>query len=178
MEELEVPMEDVHKHIEEHAHKSGDRWTSGIALVTAILAALAAVAALLAGDHANEAMIAQIQASDHWNHYQAKGIKSGQLSSKIEILTELGHTPKESDNKKLDDYAKDQNEIHAQAEEAEKDAHKHLRTHVILARSVTLFQIAITLSAICLLTKRRVFAVVAWGVGVVGAFSFAWALLT
>ncbi len=171
-------MEDVHKHIEEHAHKSGDKWTSGIALVTAILAALAAVAALLAGDHANEAMIAQIQASDHWSHYQAKGIKSGQLSSKIEILTELGHPPKESDQKKMEEYAKDQKELYEKAEESEKESRKNFHTHVILARSVTLFQIAITLSAICLLTKRRVFALVAWGVGVVGVFSFAWALTT
>jgi len=39
-----------------------------VALSTAILAVLAAIAGLLSGKHANEAMMNQIEASDQWNY--------------------------------------------------------------------------------------------------------------
>src|SRR6202171_2374776 len=54
-----------------------------IALTTALLAALGAVAALHAGDTVNEALVlkteagrAQAEASDQWAYYQAKGLKA------------------------------------------------------------------------------------------------------
>src|SRR2546423_1865463 len=53
-----------------------------VALTTAIIAALAAVAALLAGSTVNEALVLknestrlQAEASDQWAYYQAQGIK-------------------------------------------------------------------------------------------------------
>jgi hypothetical protein len=45
-------------------------------LSTAILAVSAAIAGLLSGQHVNEAMMNQMKASDQWNYYQAKSIKS------------------------------------------------------------------------------------------------------
>ena len=55
-----------------------------VAMTTALLAALGAVAALRAGDTVNEALVLkteagrlQNEASDQWAYYQAKGIKSG-----------------------------------------------------------------------------------------------------
>jgi hypothetical protein len=53
-----------------------------VALSTAILAVLAAIASLLSGEHANEAMMNQIEASDQWGHYQAKSIKAAVLDAK------------------------------------------------------------------------------------------------
>ncbi len=79
MEAPEVPLENTQEHIKEHARESGEKWILGVALSTAIFAAIAAIASLLAGQHINEAMISQIQASDHWAYYQAKGIKAGVL---------------------------------------------------------------------------------------------------
>ncbi len=64
MEEQEVPLEDLHEQIAHGAHASQKRWVSRVTLSTAILAALAAITALIAGDHANEAMIEQLEASD------------------------------------------------------------------------------------------------------------------
>ena len=168
MESPEVPLEDVQKHIEEHAHKGGEKWMSAVALSTALLAALAAIASLLAGDHSNEAMICQIRSSDHWSHYQAKGIKAGQLAAKIEMLEALEKTPAEADRTKVKGYAEDQKGIRELAEKAEGEAERHLRAHVKLARAVTLFQIAIAVSAICLLTRRRVFWAASMAAGVVG----------
>jgi len=177
MEDPEVPMEHVQKHIEEHAHASGEKWMAVVALSTAIIAVLAAIASLLAGDHANEAMISQIQSANQWNYYQAKGIKSGLLVSKDELLAALGKTPEKADLGKIQDYAREQKEIRETAENCEKTAENHLRAHVTLARGVTLFQISIAIAAICLLTRRRAFFGAVLATGAVGLFFLVQAIL-
>jgi hypothetical protein len=116
MEEAEVPTEHLHEEIERHAgHPGRPRWTMGVALSSALLAGLAAVSSLLAGHHANEAMIEQIQSSDKWAYYQAKGIKAAVLGSKIELLESEGKAVAESDRRKVTDYKKDQDGISAEA---------------------------------------------------------------
>ena len=160
MEQPEVPLEAVQEHLEHHAHASGDKFISGIALSTALLAAFAAVASLLAGDHANEAMISQIQSSDRWAYYQAKSIKATVLSTKVAILEAQGHKPSPKDEEKVAEYGKEQAEIKKEAEEKQHEAESHLKKHKLLAGAVTLLQIAIAVGAISALTKRRVF----WGV--------------
>ena len=45
-------------------------------IALAVLAVLAAISALIAEHHANEAMLDQIRSSDKWSFYQAKSIKS------------------------------------------------------------------------------------------------------
>ena len=58
-----------------------------------IIAAIATITSLLAGDHANEAMVSQIQASDQWSYYQAKGVKAGVLGTKLALLEALQGRP-------------------------------------------------------------------------------------
>jgi len=168
MEDPEVPMEQVHEHIEHHAHEAKEPWVALVALSTAILAALAAVCSLLAGDHANEAMICQIQSSDQWNFYQAKGIKAGQLKSRMEILKALGHAPEKADEQKMVEYAQQQDEIKKEADAKQEEAASHLRQHIDLARGVTMFQIAIAIGAISVLTKRRAFWMLSLAFGALG----------
>src|SRR6266478_9728804 len=85
MEEAEVPLEHLHEHIHHHAEHSGEKWISWVALSTAILAVLAAIAGLLSGSHANEAMMSQIDAADQWGFYQAKSIKAAVLEAKTSL---------------------------------------------------------------------------------------------
>jgi hypothetical protein len=68
MEEAEVPLEHLHEEIHHHAEHDGTPWISWVALSTAVLAVLAAIAGLLSGSHANEAMMNQIEASDQWGY--------------------------------------------------------------------------------------------------------------
>ena len=82
MEEAEVPLEHLHEHAHEKAKDSGETWISWVALSTAILAVLAAIASLLSGEHANEAMLNQIETSSQWSYYQAKSIKAAVLDAK------------------------------------------------------------------------------------------------
>src|SRR5438128_5916836 len=85
MEEAEVPLENLQEHVHHSAEHSGENWISWVALSTAILAVLAAIAGLLSGGHANEAMMSQIDASDQWGFYQAKSIKAAVLESKSSL---------------------------------------------------------------------------------------------
>ncbi len=168
MEAPEVPLEQVQEHVEHHAHMSQEKWISWVALSTAILAAFAAVASLLAGDHANEAMISQIESSDQWAFFQAKGIKAAVLGTKLELLKAVGKETKKGEDEKFAEYKKEQEEIKQKAEEKKHEAEEHLAKHVILARGVTMFQIAIAISAISALTKRRAFWAVGLLFGVIG----------
>jgi Domain of unknown function (DUF4337) len=170
MEEAEVPTEHLHEEINHRAEHAGkSHWTMGVALSSALLAGLAAVSSLLAGHHANEAMIEQIQSSDKWAYYQAKGIKAAVLGSKIELLDAEGKAISSSDKKKMEVYKEEQDEISSEATEKEHSSEDHLKKHVIFARAVTLFQIAIAIGAISVLTNRRPFWFVSLAFGLLGA---------
>jgi hypothetical protein len=164
MEEAEVPLDDLHAKVKETAEHSGTFWISWVALSTAILAVLAAIAGLLSGHHANEAMMNQIEAADQWNYYQSKSIKSSVLDLKMSLTA----TPNESDQSNRDRYEKEQGEIKAEAERKQAAAKANFRKHEVFARGVTMFQIAIAIAAISALTKRRPFWIVSLFFGLVG----------
>lgn len=170
MEEAEVPLEQAQEDIHHHAAHAKTRWTLGVALSSALLAGLAAICSLLAGHHSNEAMIDQIKSSDQWNYYQAKGIKAAVLSAKIELLEASGKSVNQGDAAKAARYENDQKDISAQAKELEKSSESHLRSHVIFSRGVTLFQVAIAVAAISVLTNRRRFWLLSVAFGAVGVF--------
>jgi hypothetical protein len=163
MEEAEVPLEHLHEQTHHAAKHSGERWISWVALSTAILAVLAAIASLLSGEHANEAVINQIEASNQWSYYQAKSIKAAVLDAK----TAFTGTPDESDQSKRARYEKEQEEIKSEAQRKGAAAKSSFHKHEVFARGVTMFQIAIAIAAISALTRKRSF----WFVSLVfGAF--------
>jgi len=158
MEEMEVPTEHLHEEIQEKAEEQKDKWTLYVALSTAFMAVLAAVAGLLAGHHANEALIERVKASDQWNYYQAKNLKAELVASSDRLLHTLSpNTPVEDHKLDLARYEREKESIKKTAEDAEKLSEQHLGHHVPLASAVTAFQIAIAISAISLLTRRRQF---------------------
>jgi hypothetical protein len=176
-EELEVPTEHLHETIHEAAHgahKSGEGqgFNMKVALSSAVLAVIAAIAALMAGHAANEAVIEQIDAANQWSYYQSKSIKSAVLSSKIDLLAALNRKGDAKDAEKLAEYKTEMEEIKKKAEEKEQASGAFMKHHVILARSVTFFQIAIALSAIAVLTKKRKLWLGSLGLGALGAVFF------
>jgi len=164
MEGPEVPLEHLHEEIHHHAEHGGASWISGVALSTAILAVLAAIAGLLSGMHANEAMMAQIQASDQWGYFQAKSIKAAILEAKTTLASEQTDRDKE----KAAQYQEEQAEIKREADHKETEAKANFHKHEVLARSVTMFQIAIAIAAISALTKKRRFWFVSLVFGLAG----------
>jgi len=174
MEEAEIPLEHLQEQVHHNARHGGETWISWVALSTAILAVLAAIAGLLSGQHANEAVMNQIEASDQWNYYQAKSIKASVLDAKMS----LAGAPNESDQSKRDRYEKEQEEIKSEAEHKEADAKSNFHKHEVFARGVTMFQIAIAIAAISALTRKRHFWVVSLLFGVVGCVFLVLAAVT
>jgi hypothetical protein len=157
MEEQEIPTEHLQETIQEKAEEERERWTLYVALSTAFMAVLAAIAGLLGGHHVNEALIDQIRSSDQWSYFQAKGIKSEIAASTDKILHNLSTKPVDEDSKAaVERYEKEKEEIKTKAEEFEKSSEAHLVRHVTLSKAVTIFQIAIAISAIAILTRRKI----------------------
>jgi len=164
VEEAEVPLEHLYEHAHHSAEHGGEAWISWVALSTALLAVFAAIAGLLSGKYANEAMMNQIESSDQWSYYQAKSIKGALLDAKMSLAT----VADEKDRGKAARYEEEQTEIKSEAERKQADAKSNFHRHEVYARGVTMFQIAIAVAAISALTKKRRFWLVSLLFGVAG----------
>jgi hypothetical protein len=163
MEEIESPVEHLSEELHHAAEHGKESWLRMAALLSALLAVLAATAGMQSGYEANQAMVEQIRSSDAWSYYQAKGIK--------EMIEEsLPRTP--DTMAKMQKYKDDQKTIQTDAEAKVTAAEQHLNAHEILSRAVTLFQVAIAITAIAVLARQRKFLFVAGGLGVCGAAFF------
>ncbi|HVM87611.1 MAG TPA: DUF4337 family protein [Puia sp.] len=159
MEEIEVPTEHlqeaIHEKAEEKNYEGKEKWALNVALSTAVMAVLAAIAGLLSGHHVNEAMIEQIKSSDQWAFYQSKSIKSEIAASSDKIIHILALKPVENNSAEIARYEKEKEEIKKVADEDAKSSEAHLIKHVTLSKAVTIFQIAIAISAIAILTRKK-----------------------
>ena len=163
-EEMESPTEHSEEELHHHAEHSREKWVGWVALTAAFLAALAAITGYMAGNHVNEAMIERAEASDKWAEYQAQKIKAG---VKTEIAAALGKPLTEADKAKLEEREKKEEVLKEKATELEASSDDHLKRHKKLAPGVTMFQIAIALAAMTVLSKQKPlwFVSLAFGVG-------------
>jgi hypothetical protein len=175
-EEIEVPTEHLHEELEHAVHHSQENWIMFVALTAALLSVLAAISALFAGHYANEAMLEQIQASDQWAFYQAKGIKAAVLETKIGLIKQLGKEADEKDAKNAERYKDEQTEIKKEATEKQTGSAHDLIMHNAIAKGVTLFQIAIAICAIAALTHRKWLWYASIALGIAGVI-LVWVLI-
>lgn len=174
MDEIEDFSEKIHEQGNEKAHEAlaegKEKWVLYVALTTAVFAVLAAISGLLAGNHADEAMLAQMRSSDQWAFYQAKGIKTEMLNSSNKILAALGKAPDIADVAKIKEGKKEQAKIMQEAKNAQKESDGHVDRHGVLARAVTLFQVAIAIGAISIITRRKILWLASTVFALVGVF--------
>jgi uncharacterized protein YhaN len=179
MSEEEFHVHGPHDHQLEHAaeHGAGDRFAGRIAVTTAILATVGALFSYQAGSTQaeaqlakNDAAIRKTEAADQWNYYQAKSNKQN-LSELAAVL--VPNDKQDRYRAESDRYKSEKADIQKTAErlegeskgfDAKSDAAMH--EHHRWAQATTFLQIAIALSAIALLTRRRWLQ---WGVYAVAA---------
>ena len=168
-DEQEVDLDRVHETIHEEAHRGADSFLKRIALTTALIAALAAVASLQAGATANEALVLktdaarlQAEASDQWAYYQAKGIKAAIAEAQQAPWIAGAKTPPTTMEDRAKRYVQEQAAIQEEARKKEKErdaksaeADRLLERHHRYANAVALFQVAIALGAVAALTRIR-----------------------
>jgi hypothetical protein len=160
-------------------------WGRYLALSTAIIAVLAAVASLVSGNFAthallakNEALLMQIKASDTWNEYQSKSLKIHLLEGGI------SKTAGGDSAASIDRYRQEQSELKTAAsqlesrvEQSNRTAESFVEKHHAVALSVTTFQIAIALSAISALLERREYWLLSLGLALCGIVFFGMGLV-
>ncbi|MCL6432428.1 MAG: NADH-quinone oxidoreductase subunit L, partial [Anaerolineae bacterium] len=150
-----------------HLHESPPTMT----LPLAALAVLAAVASLLAGDSANEALyksnlatLSQAKASDTWSEFQADSLKKYLQTTHAETLTLLGAPPEQIEAARQEAKRRQslQNGLKEEAQRQDgetkallEESRQLLERHRVFALGVTLFQVAIGLSAIAALLRLR-----------------------
>jgi uncharacterized protein DUF4337 len=166
MSEHEFHVHGAHEHEVEHQAHGGVGLAQYVAIFTALLSTLGAVASYQGAATQNEAMLfkneavlKKTEASDLWNFYQAKSSK-GHL---MELAAELAPANRQEHYKKqVQKYEQEKKEIKSQAEALEQEYRKAnaeseqlLHPHHRLAQAVTLIQIAISLASITALTRRK-----------------------
>ena len=156
-----------HDHEVEHvAQHGGDTFTSRLAVLTAILSTIGALFGYMGGHSQNaalllknEAAIQKTSAANQWNYYQAKSNK--QNLAELSITLTSGET-QEKYKQDVARYKKEKEEIkvdaeklEAQAKSADQKSELEMQVHARWALATTLLQIAIAMSAITLLTRKR-----------------------
>jgi hypothetical protein len=175
-----------HDHAVEHAAHGSDGFSNNIAVMTAILATVGATFGYLGGATQNDAAlfknnaaIDKTQAANSWNYYQAKSSKQN--------LAELAMTLPGVDPKRYEaevarykgekeDIKKDAEKWEASSKEWNHKSDEAMHQHHQWALATTAEQIAISLAAITLLTRKKWMMGLAYGVAGVGIAlgAFAW----
>jgi hypothetical protein len=175
-----------HDHAVEHAAHGNDGFSNNIAVMTAILATVGAAFGYLGGAtqndaalYKNNAAIDKTQAANSWNYYQAKSSKQNLAEL---VMTLPGVDPKRYEAE-VARYKSEKQDIKKEAEKWEESSkewnHKSdesMHQHHQWALATTAEQIAISLAAITLLTRKKWMMGLAYGVAAVGIALgvFAW----
>jgi hypothetical protein len=159
------PALEAHEQAERAEHAAGDPFVSRIAISVAAFAVLAALAGSLetieegrALGSTSEAVLAQDQATDSWDEFQADSLKKHIYS----IAADGGGAHAALYRKTAKDYSDTQSKLQQKAKdkEAERDAllakgKAHETRHHWLTGAATLFEIGIAMSTVAIITRRH-----------------------
>ena len=166
-EAFEVPSPHEHhvEHVTHHTHRSGDNFASKIAVMTAVMATIGALLSYQAGSteseaamDKNNAAIEKTEASNQWNYYQAKSSRQNlsELATHIPGIDAAHYTAEAERYKKEKEVVRKkaealEEEVRVWDEKSDQALHQHHRW----AQAMTAIQIAISLAAITLLTRKE-----------------------
>lgn len=169
------------------AEEKKEPWLNYLALATVLLAVCATLATFKGGGFSTRSVLAQSQASNQWAYYQSKSIKSYIYEiQKDKLELELKEKRPKLSPEIIGDYEKNINaysgkikkyeeekaaiEKDAKAQEAIRDnAQKHSQ---MFGMAVIFLQIAILLSSIAALLKKKPVWIIGLLSGAVGIFYF------
>jgi hypothetical protein len=184
------PALEAHEHVEhaEQAAHEANPFISRVSITIAALAVLAAAAGSMetveggrAITLASDAVLAQDQATDSWNEYQADSLKRHmyELAGDAGGPHVAGYAKDVADQRNNQETARKK----AQAAEEERDAllresNLHEERHHWLTAATVLIETGIALSTVAIVTKKIPFWLGAMGLGLTGLALFAVAYLT
>jgi Domain of unknown function (DUF4337) len=160
---------ELHEHAEHGAHDPSMR---PVAFTMSVLAVLVAITTVLGHRTHTEAVLDQNKATDMWNEYQAKKIRSYDTSLSTDLLSVIAVADKDKAAKIAKAYADHQEKWnddlekgHDKAKELEKkveEAEAHANRFDL---SEALLEIGLVVTSVTLLTRSRIY----WLLGLVFA---------
>ena len=147
-----------------------ESWTKYTSVSLVFIAVLAAIATQWAGKYSsrvlvelNNATFDQAKASDEWSYYQAKSIKQNLYEALREIAPKSdGAQSTDVFNAKVARYESEKADVKKKAESLEQDRDNARKAATVASQhgagagtAVSIFQIAIALGSICLVTKKK-----------------------
>ena len=173
---------EVHE-FSEHMKEAGEAALTHIALSISVLAALLALVTVMSHRDHTDAVLMQARASDVWNEYQAKKIRSESTATAIDLLQLQPTGNPAATSAKLADYKshiakwnEDLAEEQKQAREFEHEVSIAERKAARYDLGEALLQIAIVLCSITLLTRKQAYWILGMAVGIIGLVFSALAL--
>jgi hypothetical protein len=170
------------------AEEPKEKWLNYLALTTVILAVCATLSTFKGAGYSTQAVLSQTKAADQWAFYQAKSIKgylyeiqkeSMELEYKKDKTSKVTGKIADEYEKKIESYARklkkydeEKTVISKEAKRLEsmrEDAQNHSQ---IFGMAVIFLQIAILLSSIAALMKKKPVWVLGMLAGTVGLFYF------
>ena len=169
------------------AEEKKEVWLSYLALTTVIFAVCATLSTFKGGGFSTRSVMSQSQASDQWAYFQAKSIKSYLYQIQKETLDiKLQDSAQSSETtvnmlkekiadyrKKVEKYEQEKSEIQEKAKQLEiarDEASKHSQA---FGMAVIFLQIAILLSSIAGLLKKKALWYGGMATGLIGVVCFA-----
>ena len=160
-------MQEFSKQMEEASEQKGESLTT-ISLAISILAVLVAMVTVLGHRSHTEAVLSQARASDKWNEYQAKKIRSTQIEGEINLLSLQPNSNAAAVEKQIakdrayQEKSKDDvTELQNHAKEFEEDVDRAEAKAVRFDWGEALLQTGVVLCSVTLFTRRRLY----FGVG-------------
>jgi hypothetical protein len=175
---LQEEIAEAHEEVEElRKEERSNSWVRYVGLTAAIFAVIAAIAALRSGALINEAMIAQIKASDTWAEYQASREKEHIYTIGLDALIDRGS----KNRKRMGDYraqiAKEgvkEKPLAQRARRLEEESAKQVERHHFFEYAVALLQVGIALGAVGALSRFKPAWYVSLVSGACGIAVFFW----
>jgi len=160
------------------AEEKKEPWLNYLALTTVIFAVCATLSTLKGGGYSTRSVMAQSQASDQWSYFQAKSIKGyvydlQKEKFEMELKTAKGASaPLKAEyekriagyGEKVARYEKEKEDIRKKAEALEKERDDAKLHSAAFGLAAMFLQIAILLSSIAALMKKKLF----WFIGMAG----------
>ena len=167
----------------QEANEGGESLKS-ISLAISVLAVLVALVTVLGHRSHTEAVLAQSRAGDQWNEYQARKIRSDQVSIALDLLSLQPTSNSAASEAKAAEYKSHQERWKTELQE-EQDKAREFEADVTHAEkfagrydlSEAMLQIGVVLCSITLFTRRKMYFYLGLAIGATGLL-FAASVLT
>jgi len=182
-EQLEGPQHALAGHVPKDgadgdAEARRNRWVDHAARTTAVLAVLAAVSSGQYAGQFSQTILAQAEASDAWNYYQAKSIKKHLSEGQIDIARAMAQGRPElvpalsaleqKHGAAAQKYEKELVDAKQNAERIERDKNRHQKMGDRFQYAFVMLQAGVVLSTVAASARRRELWIVAVLCGVGG----------